>query len=187
MIRQWLQKHRRLLKWSVSIAAALWLLNFLFFGISIDDFFIKGRLADAKANWEASGIRNYRMVIDVGIPLSMWPTGRIAITVRNGVIVKAEQKDLFDLSDQNYDPDKASFEPIDPEKVSHFTMDGLFDLASGYLGHQTGRIILDFSPSSSNYIEFFREDCYSPPPLLVPAISECGFTYKIQEFEPLAD
>ena len=185
-MRQWLRKHRRLLKWSFIIAAALWLFNFLFLGISIDDFFIKGRLESAKANWETSGIKSYRMVIDVGIPLVTFGT-RISMIVKDGVVDQAEQKSLFDFNNINYNPDEVPFEPIDPEKVSRYTMQSLFDRASDYIDHRIGRVTLDFSPAPVSYLLLFSENCSSVPPLFGPAVGDCGFSYKIQEFEPLAD
>jgi hypothetical protein len=183
-MRQWLRKHRRLLKWSAIIIAASWLLNFLFLGVSIDDFFIRGRVANAKANWEANGTSNYHMIIDVGVPLSMYPTGRISMTVKDGVVVTAEQKDLFDFIDRSYDPDKVPFKPIDPQKVSYYTMDNLFEMSSQYLENDGihSHLSFEFSSSPDSYIKHIVEECGTP---LLYAKSECGFFFKILEFEPL--
>lgn len=184
-MRQWLQKHRRLVKWLIIVSALSWLFNFLFLGISPDDFFAKDRLATAKANWKASGITDYKLIIDVLIPLSSNPIGRISMIVRDGQVTEAEQKDLFHFNDRNYDPDKVSFEPINPQRVSDYSMDNLFDFASQYLDYAIGQVTLEFSSSSSSYIERFTEDCHSVPPLFGPAIGDCGFSYKVLEFEPL--
>jgi hypothetical protein len=186
-MRQWLRKHRRLLKWTLIIVAAVWLLNFLFFGFSVDDFFIKGRLESAKANWEASGIKSYRMVIDVSIPLVTLPV-RYSMTVKDSAVMEASYKGLIDLRDLNYNPEKASFETVDPAWVSHYTMGSLFDFASKYLNsNPIGHTTLEFSPLPGSYIVRFSEDCYSAPPVFGPAIGDCGFSYKIQKFEPLAE
>jgi hypothetical protein len=183
-MRQWLRKHRRLLKWTLIIVGTLWLLNYLFVGFSIDEFFIKGRLDAAKANWEASRIKNYRMVIDIWIPLVMVST-RYAMTVNEGVVVNATAKSFIGIHDENYNPDEAPITPIDPGEVSDFTMDKLFEFASMHGGQGTGRVTLEFSPTSDSHILRFIEDCYTPPPLLGPGIGDCGFSYKVREFEPL--
>jgi len=166
----------------------VWLFNYLFLGYRLTTF-DQQRLPNAISTWESKWIKNYRIMFDITIPLVTFGV-RYNLIVENNQIIQASWKRMVDLiNPTTCDPDKVSFEPLDPNaqlgmgSIADYTIENRFALAELWLQdyrpieiRSTGYDI-DYDPQYG-YIKSILECC-------LHSISDCWYSYKVIEFEPL--
>jgi hypothetical protein len=150
---------------------------------------VRNGLAQARAKWEDSEIKDYAFEIS-GNALSICRPSAI-VEVKNNVVVKVETK-----STENT---RAEILPVyrwaDPDwgdevflcNYNHFTMTQILDLLEVTLQNNPSTIIqADFDPDYG-FVSHLKYGLYVGYGLLRPRISNCCTDFSIKNFRPIAE
>ncbi len=177
-MRAFVKRRRRLIGFTLVLLLSVCCFS-LNFGVGV---FRYERLLAARARWEDSDIRNYRIVVDVTYP-SHQIGARYAITVRDAAVTEASSLSLL-FAQGDY-----PFRPVPLEEAAHYTIEAMFEQAASALEnvppiHITScsdtKYEVDFDVDLG-YINHFAQDCGGG--LLGCTISHCRSTIRVIEFE----
>lgn len=95
-----------------------------------------GTLEENRKRWQDSGVKNYKMTVEIQKPGHATPMGKFIITVRNGVLESTQF-----ASDLKPVPDQVRF-------GSYKTVDQIFDYAAAMLKQDAkwSRKVMEFDP-----------------------------------------
>lgn len=183
-------KPRRL----VVVLLVVGLVYVLLFGLRID-WFMTQQFASARANWDAKGIRHYRVVLVV-TGFCAPPCGvEMSIEVRDNQIIAVDERP--GLLAGRYD--EYPYKPLDPEQwdqyqVKHYTVDAMFekvaeriaDVPAIYITSGGGtNYYIDYDPVFS-YVKSFTESVCGQGGLLGPAVGDCIWGFRVRDFQVLS-
>lgn len=189
-MRRRLGKRGCLLLGIIVFAIGVWLYNYFLGGYRLS-IYDSNRLPNAVSTWETSGIKNYRIMFDVAIPLVTLRV-RHNYIIENNQITQASWKGMVDLRNPiNFDPDEVPFESLDPNAqlgmnpIADYTIENMFERTSAWLQdyrpieiRSTG-FDIDYDPQYG-YVRSIHGWC-------AYGIADCGYYYEVIEFEPLPD
>jgi len=173
----------------VVFIVGVWLFNYLLVGYRLS-IYDSSRLPNAVSMWESKGIKNYRITFDIGIPL-VTSMIRYNLIVENNQVTQASWKGMDLNNPATYDLDTIPFKPVDPDAqlgmgtIADYTIENQFELAEIWL--QDYRPIeirsigydIDYDPQYG-YVTSIQGWCEY-------GIADCGYYYKVIEFEPLPE
>jgi hypothetical protein len=145
---------------------------------------VRAELPQARAQWDALGIKNYTFEIQGDGRSICKPYADIE--VREGVVAKVETKDPAGILSPEYWADPSWGEEVFLCSYSHYTMPQIFDLVAVTLRNFPSSITqAEFDPQYG-FVSRFKFGIYVGYGLARPRLNDCCNEFQITKFQPLS-